>query len=52
MDTVGGFVVRECGAVAARGDTIRLARYTARVLSVGPRQRSVVEVLITPDPEK
>ncbi len=48
VDTVGGYIVRELGRWPRPGDTVAIGRFTARVLSVGPRQRRITEVLILP----
>jgi len=48
VDTVGGYIVRELGRWPRPGDTVSIGRFTARVLSVGPRQRRVTQVLISP----
>jgi putative hemolysin len=47
VDTVGGYVVQQLNRWPKPGDTVRLGKYVARVLSVN--QNRVGQVVITPD---
>ena len=49
VDTVGGYVIQSLGRWPRVGDAVKLGPYTVRVTVVGPKQRRIEQVLITPD---